>query len=392
MRSSSYLEASDRRRGPALCRWALVVGVLLGSAGAVTRARGDSIELANGSRTENVQILTAKWDSVQYKLEKANATTIPGDKVLAIFRESPILQGARSALDGGDSTKALKDLTAIAASANAGAWEKAEASYLIGKAHIIAGDIKEAEKAFKAYMEKYKAEKDWYLPLATVALADSLLEAKQPGTAELQYKELAQYGGQWAAQAKLGEAKSILAQRGKAGATQARTLCDDVARSRDVPVSLRNQAVVIRAKAVLLQENPQQAVKELTDTFFGPAKQEVDFSAERAEATLLIGKSYAALGGKENLEQAEIWLLRVPALYKKQGAVYPEACVELANLYEKIGNAARAKEWRDRKPTGRAAPSAQPSAAPSAPTPAPAAPPAQPAKKASGGAGKGGAK
>src|SRR4029453_10252315 len=106
---------------------------------------------------------------------------------------------------------------------------------------------------------------------------------------------------------------ALIASKGAAAALPARTLCDEIVRTREAPRELKNQALVLRAKILLLQENPQQAAKELTDGFFPPGKAEVEYSEERAEASLLLGRAYAALGGKENLEQAEIWYLKVPA-------------------------------------------------------------------------------
>ena len=94
------------------------------------------------------------------------------------------------------------------------------------------------------------------------------------------------------------------------------------------------------------------------DEFFEkPRSQEVAYSAsaERADATLLMAKAYLALGGKENSEQAEIWLLKVAALYKKFAEPYNAACDLLVDTYEKLGNKARSGEWRSRKVTAAVA-------------------------------------
>ncbi len=370
----------------------LPVLILAGIAGEAAGA--DSMDLLNGTRYDNIQIVSAKWDAVQYK--PGNATQpirIEGEKVLSILRESQLLQGARNAVESGDAARALRDLTPILAAAKDGDWQKAEAGYLSGKAHRLANDEKEAAKAFKSFIEKHRAEKDWFLPFATQELADSQLAARQSGTAELTYKELEQYGGQWAWHAKLGAAKAILASdQRKAKALAARGLSDEVARSREAPTSLKNQAIVLRGKIFLIQENPQGAIKELTDAFFSAAKQEVDYSVERAEATLLMGRAHLALGGKENLEQAEIWFLRVPALYRRHAAIHAQACDELSSLYEKLGNAARAADWKARKQSGQGGRAAAPQVAPGAvsqPAAVPASPASPPAKKNGGGSARG---
>jgi hypothetical protein len=116
---------------------------------------------------------------------------------------------------------------------------------------------------------------------------------------------------------------------------------------------LKQQAIVARAQVFLLQGQPQQVIKELGDEFF-EAPKEIVYSGERAEATLLVGKAYLTLGGKENLEQAEIWLLKVAALYKKFAETYNAACDLLVEAYDKQGNKTRSGEWRSRKVTAAA--------------------------------------
>ncbi len=343
----------------------------------------DSIELLNGQTIANVQILVAKSDLVTYKLPNTpTAQTKPGDQILSITRESTLLQGPRGALDSGSIGKALPDLERIvAAPGKDDEWQKAEARYLIGRAHRIAGDSKAAIDAYNSYIEKLTGANDWFLPHATYELAETQLLAKQPGTAEITFKKLMAYGGQWTFRAKLGEAMSVLASKGGAEAMKVRSLCDEVIKSRDAPQQLKNQAIVIRAKILILQKNPKQVIDELTSGFFSASKGEIDYSAERAEATLLMGKAYLLLEGKENQDSAEIWFLRVPALYGRYSTLHAEACDLLAAFYEKAGNAPRASEWRTRKQGARPAaasipaPSA-PAATPPEPTPTPAAQPA----------------
>ncbi len=79
---------------------------------------------------------------------------------------------------------------------------------------------------------------------------------------------------------------------------------------------------------------------------YDPSKsRDYRYDVRRAEATYLMGRAYLGLGGKENLETAELWLLRVPALYPGRGRVYTLSCRELARVYKDLGNNKRAAEW-----------------------------------------------
>jgi hypothetical protein len=322
--------------------WRAVLAMLV--LAPVSKAAGDWIELTNGQRRDGIQINVAKWDSVQYTVGKA-PTTLSGEQVAALHRDSTFLQTGRDALERGDFAKAIADMNAVGATAKD--WEQAEAKFLIGRAHARAGKVKEADAAFKAYLDRWKAEKDWWVPHAVLELANALLAARQPGTAEIRYKELNEFGGLWSLRSKLGQGFALLGAKGEAGALAARRLFDEVAKAIQAPIWLRQQAIVGRSQAFLLQNQPQQVPKELGDEFFNTSKSgEIGYTPERAEATLLMGKAYAAQGGKENLEQAEIWFLRAVALYRKQGETYAQACQLLSDVYTKLGNKGRADEWK----------------------------------------------
>jgi tetratricopeptide (TPR) repeat protein len=312
----------------------------------------DTLVLANGNRTENVQVTMAKHDNVQYKPSTGPAVTLAANTVQELQRDSNLLQGARAALAAGDWEKALKDFTSSASSTGAADWEKAEAAYRIGLCHQGAGRYKEAEAAFKAYREKHEPAKDFHVPFSIRDLAHTYLLLRQPGSAELEFRKLEPFGGHWVVQSKLGQAEAILA-KGPAEAAKALALAAEVARNTAAPPRLRQRAHVLRARALLLQGQHAQAQKDLEANFFAPSKAaEVDYSPERATATLLMGRALLAQGGKENMEQAEVWFLRVSALFKKYGDVYAQACDGLAETYEKLGRADRASEWRARKPAG----------------------------------------
>lgn len=389
VRSMKMEKEGDRSR-PRPCRRAGQAAFFCLSLSAFARgaALADSVQLLNSPPQDKVQVLSAKWDNVQYKLPNAPVPlSQDGDKVLSVVRESPVLERPRRALDAGDYDAAVKDLSAVGGASPA--WVQAEAKYLLGRAQLLKGNHREAMQILKAYLDKHKAEKDWFVPFATQALGEALLALKQPQTAEVHFKELAEFKGRWTDLAKIGQAQAVIMGKGAAGAMQARSLLDEVVRSRDADNSLKNRARVARARVLLLQENPQGAIKELGEGFFNsPKPGEIDYSPERAEATLLMGKALLTLGGKENFEQAEIWLLRVPALYRKDPRVYQEACDLLVEVYEKLGIPNRAAEWKARKepavPAGSPVPTG--SSPPAGSPPAPARP--APVKGSSAGGGK----
>lgn len=339
-----------------------MVGLTLASVLSVSSALlADTVELFSGQRYDNCQVIKAQWDNVQFKVANAPAAqSSAGDKVFLVRRDSPLLQSPRSAIESGNADKAIRELEAIKAAPGdkVDDWRKAEAEFLLGRAYRAGGDLKKAIDAYKQYIDGNKAAKDWFLPHATLEMAETMLLARQPGTAELAFRELGQFGSHWVIRAKLGEAQSALGRNGVAEAMKIRGLTDEVLRNRDATVELKNQALVIRGKVLLLQKNPKQAISELTQGFFAAAKTDIDYSYERAEATLLMGKAHLAEGSREGQEQAEIWFLRVPALYKRHVNLYNEACDLLVELYEKEGNQARAAQWRARKSGAKAAPSA----------------------------------
>jgi hypothetical protein len=321
-------------------------------------ARADSIKLVNGKVLNDIEVVLAQWDNVQYRRleaskgsrKKSKPTSLAGQKIRSMVRESYLLQPMRDAIVNGKYKKALEGLKAIgeAGSGKTEPWELAEARYLIGKTSALAGEPTEAGTAFKDYLSKHDAEKDWYLPFAVYEYGEALIAAKKPGTAVVHFKRLAEFGGRWPLLAKYGEGLAALA-KGKAGAQAARSLLEVVSRSREAPLELREKAAVARVKAILVQENAKRAIEELNEAFFDPSKgDKASYSATRAEATLLMGQAYQSLGGKENLQEAELWFLRIPALYRRHSAIYDEACRALADVYGKLGNKKREEEWKAR--------------------------------------------
>lgn len=312
--------------------------------------RADTVQLASGRTLENVEVVSAKWDSVQYRQGSGPVVTQTGAQVLSVERKGVILDRLRQLIDSGDLVRAQETLKTVPANQPG---VLAESMYLLAQAYQRAGKLKEAIQAYQNYLAKFKTEKDWFVPYATRGLADCSLALDQPASAREYYKELAGFGPRWELDSKLGQAFAMLKEKGAASALEARRLLDEVLRSRSATLELRQKALVGRARAFLLQGQNDQVVKELSEGMFdSPKPEELVYSAERAEASLLMGRAYMAMGGKENLEQAEIWLLRVPALYGRQTNVYAEACDALVEVYTKLNNPTRAAEWKRRKGAG----------------------------------------
>lgn len=309
-----------------------------------------TIRLASGRTLEGVEIVQARWDGVQYRQKGGPVVTQPGAQVLSIERKSDVLNAIRRLVESGDLSRAEETIKTVPANQS---WAAAEGMVLLAEAYRRAGKSKEAIQVYRDYLAKFKAEKDWFLPQATLGLADVLLAANQPATAAVHYKELQEYGPRWELFAKLGQGEALLKEKGASSALEARRLFDEVLRNRAATLELKQKALVGRARAYLLQGQNDQVVKELSEGMFdAPKPEELAYSAERAEASLLLGRAYMAMGGKENLEQAEIWLLRVPALYGRHADAYAQACDALVEVYTKLKDEARAAEWKRRKSAG----------------------------------------
>lgn len=337
------------RSGALLLPGALAI-IAAAAVSPAARLRADWIELASGNRIENAEIVQARHDGLQYKQGNKPPLTLQAGQVSEISRESAVLQRLRQQIDAGQVDAAKEALGTLTTQPD---WVQAEGAYRVAEGYLDRGKAKEAAVAFKEYLDKHKGSKDWFVPHATLGLARALLAARQPSTAEIHFKELAQFGGAWALHGQMGQADAILQARGAAGALDARRLYDQAGRSRDATPEVRQRAAVGRARAFLLANQPQEAIKELSSAMFdNPKPEDLRYTSARAEASLIMGQAYIALGGKANLEQAEIWFLRVPALYGKHADAYAEACDALVGLYGKMNDAARANEWKARKEAG----------------------------------------
>ena len=307
----------------------------------------DSVELASGKKFEKITSVKATWESVEFRVRRKKQS-FPAEQIAVLERDSEYLSDVRAQMARSAFKKAVEAIEDLDPETDKPqAWEVAEADYLLGEAHRRAGSDEDALNAFKAYTESHRESKDWWMPHAVSRLADLTLKAKQPGTATKFYKDLESFGETWAPTAKLGQGKAELA-KGRSGAQEARKLFAEVVRlSRDPFV--KQEARVLRIDAIFLTEQYGQVVKDLKAGFFdSPKIGEFVYGPARAKAALLMGKAYSAMGGAENLQNAEIWLQKVEALYRQEKEIHRDACEEMAKVLEKLGDAARAQIWKDK--------------------------------------------
>ena len=308
------------------------------------RVWADSITLANGAVVKGCTIESATWKTVRYQVGKATQSK-GGHEVLDLQRstDSRDLASGRKALEDGQFGLAVKRLSKV----NGKAWEEAEAAYLLSEAHRGSGDLKAAEEQLESYLANYEGAKDWWVPRAIYTLGIQRVKAKKFDLAVKTFKRLDDFVEPWAARAKLGRAE--VAVRGDREKVYVAVLKDlsGVARSRRLPVDVREHAYVLRSEIFIRRKQNDRAIQDLKTRFFNSSKP-TGYSSQRAAAMLLMGLAYRAKGGKESLEKAEIWLLKVSALHRNEGDVYRRACAVLSEVYTELGRTNRAAEWRRR--------------------------------------------
>ncbi|HNS00525.1 MAG TPA: hypothetical protein PKX48_15545 [Planctomycetota bacterium] len=341
------------QRGGRISRRAAVVCAALGLALCAV-GRADTIYVSGGKAHTEVEIKDAKWDAVSYVLTGAAAAktkrpqSIEGFTVTALDRVSQRLGPARGALENGDFAKAEEALAAVTAGED---WEKAEAAYLRGRLYLesAGGDRAKAEKAvaaFTAYLEAYRAGKDFYVPFAVYGLGKALIAAGKPQEATAQFKALEEFGGArgiWAVRAKIGEGWAVLKEKGRTGVNVARRIFTEVLADRTLSVETQQEAAVGRTATLTVGEQYDDAIAFLNQSFF--EVKAVAYSEYYGEACNLMGDAYR---GKRNPQEAELWYLRATCFFKRYPGVYRNAAKNLADIYKAMGRNDRAKEWEQR--------------------------------------------
>lgn len=304
--------------------------------------RADTVVRSTGGRYDDVEIMQARYDEVL--LERGGQTMrLSGDQVESIDRSSAVLRRANELRDRGQFEEASAEYARTKVGKD---WEKAEASYRAGECLLLAGKAREAAAAFKSYLDEHRESKDWWVPHAVYGLGQASLELGSSKTAVTYLDELTSYGKSWELRATMGKAKALRLQKKY---VEARKLFNQVINNRQASGRLVQEAMVGYGRTQLAQEQYGALIQKLDEWFFGRSRtRDVDFGPARGEATLLMGRAYQGQGGKENLEQAEIWLLKAAVLHGSDGRVLREASQELAKLYDDMGQKDRAAQWRSR--------------------------------------------
>lgn len=324
--------------GALASRLALALGCLF-----FTSVKADVVVQSSGKRIEGVSISSAKWDQVLFKQGK-NTVKLDGDKVASIQRESAYLQPARSSLASGNYQKALSILDKLDGRGLKG-WQAAELQYLKGKIYLENGESAKADTAFDLFVKTNRESKDYWLPHAIYGRGQAALNLGRGSSAQQHFKGLAPYGPTWVLRAKLGEAQGLFLAKKY---VDARTKFQEVANSRKAPAALKVDALIGRIEVIASQKQYDKAIADLEKNFFSTNAQVVDYGKARARASYLMGFSYKNLPGKENLEKAEIWLLKTAVLFRQHKSIYKDSCSALADVYKQLGRSERATEWGKR--------------------------------------------
>jgi len=316
----------------------LVVGMVL--VGGVVFA--DVIVPYRGEPKTDVTIVAARWDQIEFQTGE-QASKLQGNSIERIERDSRQLGAARRLLETGSYTEAAKQFADLSKKASQD-WEKSEAAYFVGHAYRLAGDHDKAVTAFEEYLGANQESKDWWVPHAIYELGLTQIDRGDRQAAEEPFSKLSSFGKNWALRSRIGVGH-VLAMGGDH--LEARNAFKE-AESRRAPLFLRQEAMIGRAGVLYTQKNYKNVVEELEKGFFSALNGEIVFNRFRAQATLLTGKAYKAQGGKENLENAEIWFLKVAALYGNFPSEVRVAAGGLAEVYDELGRKDRAAAWRSR--------------------------------------------
>ncbi len=322
----------------------LALSALLSS---VSDVQADTVVLANGQTYSGVKIIQATHESVSYQQGKGSPQRLNAGLVAELIRDSGYLNKIRAALKAGKRKDALTHIKNAEGFGTAS--EKAEAAYLKGELYLSAGSkySKQAIDAFGAYLKKFSGEKDFFVPHATFGLGSAYLLGNKPSDAKSQFQKLEKFGGRdgiWGFKAKIGLARAIVGT--KQNLLDARRVLLDVVKGRGVPQTVKEEALVLRARVFNLQEQFKQASDLLAKDFFADTSR--TYNQFYAEACIEMGDSYRGRKGKSNLQEAELWYLKATLFGKNYPNARRMAAKSLADVYKGLGLNDRAAQWEKR--------------------------------------------
>ncbi|MBN1419791.1 MAG: hypothetical protein JXP34_13510 [Planctomycetes bacterium] len=319
-------------------RWIAVAAAAL----AALPARADTIYRTGGGAIESATIESATWEEIRYKLANLPAAqSLRAEQVLRFERsdEPGELTRGKAALDRGQYADAVAEFQK---GADRGLPHSSECAYLVGDAYLAWGaeepaKLADAVTAFRAMIEKYTPQKDWFVPLAVQGLGDALLAQKKSGEAQAEYERLRKdpWARRWEAEGIEGVGWCYLS--GKRW-DDAGKLFYQAARAGS------REAEVGYAKSLTGRDRPTEAIKHLEDKFFSKTP---TFDRVEAMARLAAGEAYEAQKGDDALWEAVYQYLWVAALYGAYRAEEAEALERAGALLEKLGvkeDAARVRQ------------------------------------------------
>jgi len=306
---------------------------------------------------ENVTIVSASWEKVSYRREGiSRPQNVDADDIELIrwTREPATLSRGRNNLAAGEFARAVSAFRA--ASTDANELYALNAAYMLGVAELAwstqdPSHLSAAVSAFEAYLGKAKGSKHYYVPEATLALAEAQARSGNHDRAASVLSDLigGGFGSKWVEGAKLKKAEIDLAQ-GKYA--EAREVFREIQGSRNPTFDL--EARIGYAACQVGQKQYPAAVESLREVL-GEGRRQSNtvpprYGDLRARAWIVYGQAEegAAGGDREKLQWAAIRYLRAASVGVAGSETFAEALYRAKQVFEKLGESDRAQAMAQR--------------------------------------------
>ena len=313
--------------------WALGVDIVTRKSG--RPASGEVSAMTNAEVT--VKVVTPKGEVVKVPVNDILNITWTG--------ESARLPLGRGAENGGKFKQALETYTAVLAEVKADAPNlKAEVEYLIARtiAKQAAADPTERDAAIKKLDEFVTAHAaNWHYFEAQKLLGDLYLAKADYPKAQAAFEKLVQApwkGTQYEAKIASGRILLLMNKLPEAAAAFESVISQIPPGSDET--AQRLDAMLAKAKVLIRLTKPSDALKLLVEVIQASPP---DDGHLQAEAALRQGECLRAL---DKDKEALFAFLRVDVLFSREKASHAEALFHLAQLWDKLGQPARAEEAR----------------------------------------------
>ncbi len=323
----------------------------------MVRASADEIILRNGTRIGPVNIESATYEQVDYKLPNIQrGQSQKSDEVerLNFDREPGTLGRARGALEQGDYGKAVELSRSVVGHPNP-RWQ-ANAMVVNGLAlnrwaQQDAQHYDAAIKVLKEYLQKFSPKKDFYVPHATLLLAQAYTRTGKHSQAEKALKPLERgtMGKKWVAGGKLGLAQVRLA---KQDFTGARRLFGELRGNAEVRqnAEFHGAANLGYALCQLGQKQYEPAIESVKKELVSAEGREVRLGHYAAQGWIVWGRADEALadGKREQLQWAMTRFVRAMVIAGAENEDLAEALYRAKEVWRELGETDRAQELQQR--------------------------------------------